>query len=216
VPTSAPVDVVLVIDRSGSMKGDPLARAKDAAKVFIDRMNLATDHIAIISFSDKASIDQQLTQDARAAKAAVNRLRDGGGTRINLGIDQAVAELQSKRHQRSATPVIILLTDGVSPEDSALRSADAAKRAGIRMITIGLGHNVNKQLLRQIASSEHDYYFAPTSSDLQAIYLGIAQSIGCGASGPQPARLISRNSPAAGQISLSSDGHAISLSRSTA
>jgi Mg-chelatase subunit ChlD len=191
------------------MNGDPLAQAKDAAKVFIDRMNLAVDHVAVVAFSDKASLDQQLTQDARAAKAAVDRLRAGGGTRINLGIDKAVAELQSKRHQRSATPVIILLTDGVSPEDSALRSADTAKRAGIRMITIGLGHDVNKQLLRQIASSERDYYFAPMPRDLQAIYLGIVQSIGCGASRPHVARLIGRNSPAEGQISLSSDRHSI-------
>ena len=184
------------------MNGDPLAQAKDAAKVFIDRMNLAIDHVAVVSFADKASLDQQLTQDARAAKAAIDRLRAGGGTRIDLGIDQAVTELQSKRHQRSATPVIILLTDGVSPEDSALRSADAAKHAGIRMITIGLGHDVNQSLLRQIASSEHDYYFAPTPSDLQAIYLGIAQSIGCGRAGT-PVAGVASSSPTEGQSSIS-------------
>lgn len=83
--------------------------------------------------------------------------------------------------------MIILLTDGLPnrvptpvgggrQEDTVLGAADAAKRAGTRLFTIGLGErdDVLDTLMRAVASRPEDYFFAPDGEDLAAIYRQIA------------------------------------------
>ncbi|MGB9872617.1 MAG: VWA domain-containing protein [Anaerolineae bacterium] len=181
VPGTTPVDVMLVIDRSGSMSGQPLADAKVAAKGFVDRMNMAQDQIGLVSFADSATLNQQLTHSANAVKSAIDALSAGGSTNMTAGINAAQAELTSSRHNLAARPVILFMSDGQPTVDtpaSAVAAAQAAKNAGTRIFTIGLG-SVDDNLMRQIASSPSDYYYAPTSADLAAIYQTIAGQVTC-------------------------------------
>ncbi len=87
--SSNPTDIVLVLDRSGSMAGSPLANMKLGAKTFIDIIDEATDsgqdgtigsgsRIGIVSFADTAAADTQLITDTADLKAAVDNLTAGG------------------------------------------------------------------------------------------------------------------------------------------
>ncbi len=173
-----PLDIVLTVDRSGSMDGQPLRDAKKAAKSFLGYLDTSVDKAALVSFSGSARLDQGLTHNFDLVRAALDRLSAGGNTAIGDAIKKAADELGSSRHQSNAASVIILLSDGDNTAGSdPLQQAQAAKNQGIRIITIGLGDSVNETLLQQIASSRSDYYFAPDSSDLQAIYRSIAGSI---------------------------------------
>jgi Ca-activated chloride channel homolog len=173
---------VLVLDRSGSMKGQPLVDAKVAALSFIGYLDLESrDQSSMVSFVGQSSLDEKLTQDHRALEVAINALRADGGTNIAAGIIEATGELRSRRHTPAATPVILLLTDGNAEgqEATVVEAADIAKALGIRVITIGLGEDVNETLLQAIASADMDSYFAPTSSELEAIYEEIAWILVC-------------------------------------
>lgn len=178
---TTPVDVMLVIDLSGSMSGQPLADEKVAAKSFVDRMNLAQDQVGLVSFADAATLNRQLTHDGNAVKGAIDALSAGGSTNMTAGINKAQAELSSSRHNPAARPVMLFMSDGVPTVDtsaSALAAAQAAKNAGTRIFAIGLG-SVDENLMRQIASSPSDYYYAPTSADLYHIYQTIAGQVTC-------------------------------------
>lgn len=178
----SPVDVMLVIDRSGSMSGKPLADEKVAAKGFVDRMNLILDQVGLVSFTTTANLDRQLSHDGDSVKSAIDALVSGKSTNMSAGISTAQSELAGNRHNSAARPVMLLMSDGV-PDSSpaALAAAQAAKNAGTRIFTIGLG-GVDADLMRRLASSPSDYYFAPTSADLAAIYQIIANTVNC----PQP------------------------------
>ena len=86
-----PTDIVLILDRSGSMAGSALANLKNGAKAFIDIIDEATDgaqdgqigsgsRIAVVSFSDTATADTQLITSVADLKAAVDALTAGGST----------------------------------------------------------------------------------------------------------------------------------------
>jgi len=175
-----PVDVVLAIDRSGSMRYD-LASEKAAANGFADRMYFARDQAALVSFSDYAILDQTLTHDGALVRRKIDSLVYGGWTNISGAIRIAHAELMGSRHNPSAKRVLILMTDGKPEEvDTAAQARTAAreaKAAGIYIFVLGLGDDIDADLLRDIASSPGDYYQPPTANDLAAIYQQIAQVV---------------------------------------
>ena len=89
--TENPADIVLALDRSGSMTGTPLADMKIGAKTFIDIIDEATDgsqdgnigsgsRIGIVSFSGTATVDEQLITSVADLKAAVDAISAGGST----------------------------------------------------------------------------------------------------------------------------------------
>ncbi|MBS1253206.1 MAG: hypothetical protein MAG451_02255 [Anaerolineales bacterium] len=182
LPHRTSADVMLIIDRSGSMDGQPLADAKTAAKLFLDRMDLSQDQAGLVSFSDTGILDQPLTSSAGAVRVAIDALSAGGNTNIADAVSKAQAELAGPRTKPDNAPVIILLSDGVpnvgaDPTGEARSAAAAAKGAGTRVFTIGLGDQIDSSLLRDLASSPSDYFFAPTSADLESVYQQIAGAI---------------------------------------
>ncbi len=172
-------DVMLVVDRSGSMAGKPLQDAKNAAKAFMDRLDLSAggDQAGLVSFGDSARLDHQLTQSSGPVRTAIDALASGGSTNITEGLTVAQQELESIRHFGANRPVIVLMTDGqhnVGPGPSAV--AAAAKAKGTRIITIGLG-SIDEAELRGLASSPSDYHYATTSDELDRIYAQIAGTL---------------------------------------
>jgi len=173
------VDVVLVIDRSGSMQGQPMEEAQRAARNFIELTQLQSDQVGLVSFSDSARLDQQLMQSESVIKQGIDNLQALGETNIASGIAQAQMELTSSRHNPLATRVMILLSDGRPTAGNTLATAQVTKQAGIRIITIGLGSQIDEDLMRSIASVESDYYPVPDASDLVTVYQAIARTLNC-------------------------------------
>jgi collagen type VI alpha len=94
----------------------------------------------------------------------------------------ALAELSGARSRPNADPVIVLLTDG-RPDDTALAaalsSAATARRAGVTVFAIGLGSDVQREVLSGIAGDPARVFLAPEAADLAAIYGEVARVIPC-------------------------------------
>ena len=170
-------DIALVIDRSGSMGGDKILAAQDAARAFIGAIDFVDSRVAVVAFNQAAILEQPLTANPVNVEVAIDALVAGGGTNIADGLDAARRELTGPRRRSGADSVIILLTDGGSAEIPAVRAADIAKLEGARIFTIGFGAGANVALLQRLASAPADYYFAPTPGDLTDIYRAIAERI---------------------------------------
>ena len=115
-----PVDVMLVIDRSGSMYGQPLIDEKIAAKGFVDRMNMAADLVGLVSFESAATLDQPLTHDSNSVKLAIDALDIGGGTNAADGINFAQAELALDDKGTTYRGLILQHAGRLARTDSAL------------------------------------------------------------------------------------------------
>lgn len=188
-----PVDVMLLVDVSGSMNDDggdppqPLSAAKAAAASFVDR--LATDdRVGVVSFATNARVEEPVTTlhgNARRTLLSLSILpaEETGFTNSGDALEKvgaALIGLATEDRKR----VIVLLTDGLSnaPEPPggeayALDKAATVKREGILLYTIGLGDRVNDAFLKELASSEEGYYQAAASGDLDAIYRQVSAAI---------------------------------------
>lgn len=171
---TVPLDVLLIVDRSGSMAGERIRIARDAAMDFVAEADLGVSRVGIVSFNDSAAVDAPLTSDEVALRRAIDKLTAFGGTRIDVALATANAEL-ARSGRPGAAPVFILLSDGGSDPAAALREADLAKREGVEIFTIGI--EGNSALLSAIASGADHFFEAEGARQLFAIFDRIAERI---------------------------------------
>ncbi|WP_435925839.1 IPT/TIG domain-containing protein [Paenibacillus sp. DYY-L-2] len=186
-----PNDVVLIIDRSGSMSDEnKMQAAIDSAKGFVDLMDLTKHRVGVVDYSSDTSISSfPLTTDKTAVKNYINGLRAGGSTATGDAIKMARQLLAD--HRPDAQPVIVLMTDGdatqpsKNPYEYALENAAQAKDEGIVFYTIALllsNANPNTSgpnlLLKEMATTSHHHHFVLGSVGLADIYAAIVQEIG--------------------------------------
>jgi Mg-chelatase subunit ChlD/DNA-binding beta-propeller fold protein YncE len=175
---SVDLDIVLVLDRSGSMEGQKMAAAKSAAVAFTTEMDFRRVRLALEIFSGSAAVLQPLTDDPDAIVRAVSAVQASGDTNIGEAIRTAATELASSRARPGAQRVIVLLTDGRPQSPTEARSqAILARAAGITLFTIGLGADLDPDLLRELAGSDDRYFGAPTEADLAHIFTRIARRL---------------------------------------
>lgn len=183
VPSAAPVSVVPVIDRSGSMVFSGYVDiTRTSSKQFIDLMGV-DDQLAVVSFGSNSSIDysaagpalQTITgQPIRdAARTAVDNLVFGGCTFMGAGINDAKSLLSPATNSKA----IVLLSDGYDNKgcdqaNPAKPSAlDAVSTATMPVYTCAMGPASDQSLLDQIADvTNARYYYMPTIDDLFEIY----------------------------------------------
>ncbi len=178
-------DVLLVIDTSNSMLSQGrMAGAKDAASRFLAGLDLRYHRLGVVTFYDRARLAQPLSQDRAQLEAVIRGLNaEGAGTNIHAGL-RAAADHQQGAGRADALPVIILLSDGQpdypfapEPSTAALVAAERARARRSYVVTVGLGKNIDSQLLTGIASSPQDFYYAPDVVDLQRIYDNILKVV---------------------------------------
>lgn len=188
--TGEPLDVMLVIDRSGSMENilgaiissllggkTKLTNAKEAAVALIDQLDPSKDRIGVVQFDTAAELVFPLSARYEEVKRALDAIVGGEATNIHLGLEAGTRELLGANRGDAAIPVLILLSDGGALPEEALSAAERAKASGIRVISVGIGQDVDSELMIRMASAPDDYYFSPTGSDLSDIYLSIASRI---------------------------------------
>ncbi len=164
-------DILLVMDRSGSMAGAKLAAAQGAARSFAELLDVRYHRLGLASFSDDATVDVPLTSSVAAVIDGLARLGPAGETNMAAAIDQALRHLQGFS-RAEALPVIILLTDGqYSPSTADPRIVAAQARGwGAQIYAVGLGDDVAGDVLAAITGDRSRYFFAPTPSELYPIY----------------------------------------------
>ncbi|MGE5458853.1 MAG: S-layer homology domain-containing protein [Methanobacterium sp.] len=179
----------LVIDRSGSMASvDKLQLAKSAAKQFVDLINLpqgsaSPSEVSIVTFSDYASVVQTMypisTQaDKDHVKAVIDAISVYNMTAIGDGLLAAYNDMTSNSLEGYSAS-IILLTDGQQNMGSnAGQAAQTIAGAGIPVYSIGLGGDVDDDLLKSISqTTSGQYYFSPTAGEMNSIYRSVRGEI---------------------------------------
>ncbi|MEO8083241.1 MAG: VWA domain-containing protein, partial [Ardenticatenales bacterium] len=164
-------DIVLVIDRSLSMRGAPLEAARGAARSFAELLDVRYHRLGLTSFASEATMDYGLTDDVATVIDHLEGLQADGGTNISAGLDRAGDNL-SRFGRVDALPVIVLLTDGRHNPDTTdpVQTAVGLRARGVQIFTIGLGPNVDAPALGAIAGVTDRVFLAPTPSDLFPIY----------------------------------------------
>ena len=185
-----PADVVLVLDRSRSMAGAPLASMKAGAKTFIDILAESTggsqdgqigggSRIAVVSFASTATKDTQLITSVAALKAAVDSLTAAGSTNHADAFTKA-GELFDPGS--SAQKIIVLFTDGkttIGPPPAPV--AAALRDSGVVIYCIGLtgSDGIDVATLHEWATDPDSEHVAvtPDPAELEELFADIAQSI---------------------------------------
>lgn len=165
-------DFLVVLDRSGSMSGDRIDKARSAVLALIDQLS-DRDRLGLVTFDNGA---ERLIPLEAAVPAAKARWRDlvrgielGGGTNLSDGLDQGLALLESGR-QAGRAGRILLLSDGeanagdVSPEGLRARGQRAA-RAELVLSTVGIGEGFNEYLMAQVADAGTGNFHYLASAD---------------------------------------------------
>lgn len=168
------VNLALVIDRSGSMGGEKIVRAREAAIAAVERLD-SRDIVSVIAFDDR--IDTVVPAQSAAEKRAIVEKIDGiearGSTAIFGGVSQAASEIRKNLRQKMVNR-IVLLSDGMAnvgpstPEELGRLGAALVKES-VSVSTIGVGLGFNEDLMTRLAgNSDGNSYFVENSDDLPA------------------------------------------------
>lgn len=188
--TSNPTDIVLILDRSGSMTGEPLEHLKIGAKTFIDIIDESTDgsgdgqigsgsRIGIVSFAGTATQDTGLITSVADLKSAVDGLTAGGVTNHEDAFTKALDLFDPAS---ANAKVMVMFTDGrTTSGGDANIVATAAKAQGVIIYCIGLSGNggIDEQALFDWSSDPDSAYvvITPDAEDLEELFRDLAEDI---------------------------------------
>ncbi len=174
---AAQVEVVLVVDTSGSMVGEPLAAAKRAARSFLAAMP-ATARIAVVGFGASPELASRFSLDRAALSAAVEGLAAGGETALYDAVVMAMAQFSQ---QADAARSIVLLSDG---GDTASRTdlattvgAVAAGRVQVDVVELASSEADAAALVELARGAGGRVVPATDPAALDAIYRGLATTL---------------------------------------
>jgi Ca-activated chloride channel family protein len=171
-----PANIVLVIDKSGSMQGQRIEQAKEAALMAVERLG-ERDVLGVVAYSDAATVlwPAGRVRDAGELRSDIRRLRADGRTALYAGVSQGLRELKPFVDPYAVNRVI-LLSDGQanigpsSPSQLEALGREAA-RDNITVTTIGLGLGYNEDLMSKLAlASDGNHAFVEDPDDLVDIF----------------------------------------------
>jgi Ca-activated chloride channel family protein len=174
-----PVDFALVFDRSGSMTGAPLEKAKAAAGSLIDRLS-PRDRLAIVHFGSEAQLALTATamddSGKEIARRVVSEIQADGSTNMSAALTEAQAALTRAGAREGAVRRIVLLSDGEANAGilgpgliQLVRNLSAAK---LRVSALGLGIEFNEDTMLAIADAGAGQYRYLRNADEVASALG--------------------------------------------
>jgi Ca-activated chloride channel homolog len=150
-----PLNLCLILDHSGSMKGTPLNTVKQAARELIQGLK-PEDRLSVIAFDHQAKVIvpcQQVT-DLNDIIDKIDRLQSGGGTAIDEGIKLGISQSAEGRQDRVSHAFI--LTDGENEHgnnDRCIKLAQFATESNITLNALGFGEHWNQNTLEKIADT---------------------------------------------------------------
>ncbi len=174
-------DIVLVLDKSGSMSGTPIEETKKASGKFVDTISkdAAT---GIVTYSDDSEIVSPFTLDKNSLHKAIDDIDNGGSTNIEAGLRTADQMLSSSNAKKK---IIVLMSDG-EPNyglegDELIAYSDELKEKGIYIYTLGffnaISNKSSAQYLMEGIASEGCHYEVSDAESLVFFFGDIADQI---------------------------------------
>lgn len=174
-------DVVLVVDRSGSMKGEKFLDLVDAIDTFVATLEETpvNEQVGLASYSDYATSDVALTENLDAISSGIRLLRVGGYTSISRGMRAGQAIANDSQGIEFVERTMIVMTDGLhnrGPEPKEVAVELAAD--GVTIHTITFGQDADKVRMQEVASiGGGRHYHANDGTQLREIYREIALTL---------------------------------------
>jgi Ca-activated chloride channel family protein len=185
----SPMNLAIVLDRSGSMEGAKLEKARQAAAMAVDKLD-DNDIFSLVTYDDQTDLlippERVGGRDHREdIKARIFRIQAGGSTALHAGV--VLGAKQVRRYfEKERVNRVILLSDGlanVGPSSTSDLSSlgRELRNEGISVSTIGLGDDYNEDLMTALAEASHaNYYYVKDAEKLPGIFaeeLGSARSL---------------------------------------
>jgi Ca-activated chloride channel family protein len=165
--SNLPLNLCLILDKSGSMHGKPINTVIQAVEGLLDQLKPG-DRISVVAFAGSAEviIPNQIVQDLGSIKSQIkSKLSASGGTVIAEGLALGITELM--KGTKGTVSQAFLLTDGhgesslriwkweLGPDDNkrCLELAQKATKFNLTLNTLGFGSNWNQDLLEKIADA---------------------------------------------------------------
>jgi Ca-activated chloride channel family protein len=172
LPQRHPLHLSLVIDRSGSMAGQPLDEAKRCAEFVLDGLQ-PTDRLSVVAYDGHAQtlVAALPLTDKEPIRRAIRAIQEGGSTNLHGGWLQGAGSL-APHTKADVTSRVILLSDGCANEgitdhDQIYAQCAELARAGVSTSTYGLGHGFNEELMIGMARhGQGSSYYGQTADDL--------------------------------------------------
>lgn len=172
-----PINVALVIDRSGSMSGERLAAAKKGARTALERLG-ADDIVSLVSYNHEVEVLREASRFGSkrdALERAIDKLEASGTTALYAGVKEGGEQVKAHGAD-SQVDRVVLLSDGLAnvgpstPSELAALGRELASK-GISVSTIGLGLDYNEDLMQRLAAaSDGNHVFVERPSDLAEIF----------------------------------------------
>ena len=172
----APLNIALVIDRSGSMSGQKIERAKEAAIQAIQRLD-SRDIVSVVIFDNNVDVLIPATRirDREDMERKIRSVQPGGSTAIYAGTEKGAEEVQ-KFLDKEHVNRIVLLSDGLanvgpSSPDELAKLGKKLGGSGIAVTTFGLGTGYNEDLMAKLAAaSDGNHKFIESADELADIF----------------------------------------------
>jgi Ca-activated chloride channel family protein len=173
-----PTDLVVVLDRSGSMQGSKLRDAKQAVIQLMESLG-GEDRFALVSYAAGANLTVPMAAADPAARAhwhgLVREIRAAGGTDMSSGLDLAMAALEGRAREGRAGRLILISDGHANQGDSSLeglsRRASQASRQEVVLTTVGVGADFNQTLMTALADAgTGNYYYLSSGRGLARVF----------------------------------------------
>jgi uracil DNA glycosylase/uncharacterized protein YegL len=171
-----PLEVSIVLDRSGSMSGKPLEKALAATEVLLDALG-PDDTVSVVVFDDKVAtvIEPARLIDAAAAKKVLKKVRPGGATALHAGWVKGCEHVAGRPNERVVRRVL-LLTDGqanhgLTDPKKIIEQARTQGAERVSTTTLGFGSAFNEDLLIGMAeASGGNFYYIETPEEATQVF----------------------------------------------
>ena len=175
-----PTDVVIILDRSGSMDGAKIEHARAAVRELLAQLG-PRDRFALVTYSDFATLAVPLSPVDDGARRAWNgvvaAIQASGSTNMSSGLDLGINVIEDGRGRDvERVPHVILISDGLANQgdpspDGLKRRARRAAQGEYMLSTVGVGADFNEYLMTAIADAgTGNYYYLRDTENLGTVF----------------------------------------------